>query len=673
MSTAAPSSAPTTTPATGTERLSARERARQYGVTPRALLLGTALTVVCDLWIHYAELVMGGERGHTAIAGTSTPVGPICLLFVVAAINLLAGRLLPGLALASAEILVVYAMITTSAVLSSSGQLHFIIPTVVAAWHYANDSNAWASMFHRFVPDVPALAQKDSEALDGFYKGQASVNWPLWIPQMATWIAFMLAVAFATLCLVSILRRQWIDRERLSFPTVQLPAALMEEQTPLFRKPLFWIGAAIPFAFSVMNTLALNDPRFRLVSLRADTDLASFMTAAPWNAMGRTPLSFYPFVIGIAYLIPLDVTFSSWFFFLVTRAENVLGAALNIDAGMSGSPRATFPFLGQQGAGAFIALTVISLWMSRSYLKEVFARAFGEPSELDDRDEPLSYRGALIGLACSALFLIGFCVVSGMQPFIATLLVVLAFTYMIAATRIRAEAGNAWLFGPDVDVNHLMTRTLGTGLLTPQDLTVLAYMRPALANFDMRCMAMPHQFDAMKMADMVGASRRRLFGAICIGTILGLTASFMIALMIWHHFGAEGKTDSWRVSQGRVPFDNVVSLMRNPLQPDLRGMGAIGFGFLVTAALMALRSYFVWWPLHPVGYAIANTNSMTSTWLPFLIAWLAKLLILRYGGARLYRQSIPFALGLIAGDLLGGGLTTAIGAFTGINVYPINW
>jgi hypothetical protein len=204
-------------------------------------------------------------------------------------------------------------------------------------------------------------------------------------------------------------------------------------------------------------------------------------------------------------------------------------------------------------------------------------------------------------------------------------------------------------------------------------LTVLAYMRPALANFDLRCMAMPHQFDAMKMADMLGASRRRLFGAICIGTVLGLTASFMIALMIWHHFGAEAKTDGWRTSQGRVPFDNVVSLMRNPLQPDVRGIGAIGFGFLVTTGLILLRSFFVWWPLHPVGYAIANTNTMTSTWLPFFIAWLAKLLILRYGGARLYRLSIPFALGLIAGDLLGGGLTTAIGAFTGINVYPINW
>lgn len=652
-------------------RLSLSEKARTVGLTPRSVLLGLLLTVLVDLWIHWAELIMGGRQGHTAIAATSTPVGAVCILFVLSAVNLLCRYVLPSLALAGVELLVVYVMITTSSTLSSSGQLHFIIPTVAAAWHYANAENAWAGTFHRFVP--PWMAQTNPAALDGFYQGRSAVMWSAWLPQMASWIGFMLALAFASLCLVSLLRRQWVDREKLAFPTVALPLALMEEDVPLLRRPLFWMGAAVPFVIACMNTLALNDPRLPLLSLRADIDLQTYITQPPWNAVGRFPLSFYPFVIGVAYFIPVDVTFSSWFFFLVTRAENVMGAALNIDAGMTGSNKATFPFIGQQGAGAFLALTLVSLWLSRSYFKEIIAKAFGEKSDIDDSNEPLSYRGAFIGLACAMAAMMGFCVLGGMQPVIAALLILLALTYMIAATRIRAETGNAWLFGPDVDVNNLMTRTLGTGFLTPQDLTILAFMRPAVANFDMRCMAMPHQFDAMKMSDSLGASRRALFGAICFGTVIGLTVSFIIALALWHDFGAEARTDLWRTSQGRVPFDNLVSLIRNPVPADGRGIAAIGFGFLVTTALMLLRAYFVWWPFHPVGYAIANTNTMTSTWLPFLIAWVIKVSVLRYGGARLYRQSLPFFLGLIAGDLLGGGMTTALGAFTGINVYPINW
>jgi hypothetical protein len=651
-------------------RPSGRERAKALGVTPRSILLGLLLTVLTDLWIHWAELVMGGQQGHTAIAATSTPVGPFCMLFVLSGINLLCRYILPDLAMSGAELLCVYAMIATASVLSSSGQLHFIIPTVTAAWHYANNDNAWASTFFRFIPHW--MAQTNPTVLDGFYKGQTSPPWHLWLTQMTVWIGFMLALGFASLCIVALLRRQWVDRERLAFPTVVLHLSLMEDRVPIFRNPVFWIGAAIPFTFCFMNTFALNDPRLPLISLRAEIDIGTLVTQPPYNAMGRTMISFYPFVIGIAYLIPVDVTFSSWFFFLVARAENVLGAALNVDAGMFGSPKATFPFLAQQGAGAFIGLTVVSLWLGRGYFKEVFAKALGEKSELDDADEALSYRAALIGLVCAIAAMVGFCVAGGMQPFVAVMLILLVLCYMIAATRIRAETGNAWLFGPDVDVNQLMTRTLGTGFLTPSDLTILAYMRP-VGSFDMRCMPMPHQFDAMKMADTVGASRRRLFGAICIGTVIGLTASFMIALMIWHGFGAEAKTDSWRTSQGRVPFDNLLSLLRNPAPPDGRGIAAMGFGFAVTAALMLLRTRFVWWPLHPVGYAVANTQTMSQTWMPFLIAWLLKVLFLRYGGAAFYRKSMPFFLGLIAGDLLGGGLTTVIGAFTGINVYPINW
>jgi hypothetical protein len=184
---------------------------------------------------------------------------------------------------------------------------------------------------------------------------------------------------------------------------------------------------------------------------------------------------------------------------------------------------------------------------------------------------------------------------------------------------------------------------------------------------------MPHQMDALKMAQETGTPSRPLMGAIALSTTIGVVASCMIALTLWHGFGAEAHTDAWRTSQGRVPFDNLVNLLRSPQGPDRPGIVGLGVGFLITAALILLRAQFVWWPLHPVGYAIANTDTMTSTWLPFLLAWVFKSLALRYGGARFYRLSRPFFLGLIAGDLLGGGFFTAVGAFTGINVYPINW
>ncbi len=643
------------------------------GLTPRALILGVVLTVLVDFWIHWAELIMGGRQGHTALANTSIPFGAFSVMFALTGLNILCRALLSSLAMSAAEVLVVYVMMTTSTVLSSSGQLHFIIPTVAAAWHYATPENGWAGSFQRYIPHW--MAQTDPNVLHGFYTGQTTLPLAGWLPQILAWGGFMLALAAASLCIVAILRRQWVDRERLSFPTVTLPLAVVDPAAPLLKNRLFWLGAAGPFLVSCLNTLALNVPAVPLLNLRAtgDSDLGKYLTMSPWNAVGYTPISFYPFVVGIAYLIPTDVTFSCWFFFVVTRIERVIGAALNLGTGAVGVNQATFPALGHQGAGAFLALTLVSLWLSRGYLGEVWAKAIGKKSPLDDTDEPLPYRWAVIGLGLSVLALVGFCTAAGMNPLVALAVILLGLVYMIAATRIRAETGNAWLYGPDVDVSTLMTRTFGTSLLGAHDLTILAFLRPAIANFDLRCIPMPHQMDAFKMAGEVRLSRHPLVLAIAVSTVLGLLASFLIALSLWHGFGAEGRTDAWRTAQGRVPFDSLVDILRNRTGPDKTGILALIIGFAVTTALIVLRTQFIWWPLHPVGYAIANTNTMTSTWVPFLLAWLFKSLALRYGGAGFYRKSVPFFLGLIAGDILGGGFFDALGAFTGINVYPVNW
>jgi hypothetical protein len=643
------------------------------GLTPRSLILGVLLTILVDFWIHWVELIMGGRQGHTALANTSIPFGAFSMMFALSGLNLLCRAILPSLAMSAAEVLVVYVMMTTSTVLSSSGQLQFIVPTVTAAWHYATPENGWAASWHRFVPHW--MAQTDPVILHGFYAGKTTLPLLGWLPQIAAWGGFMLALAAASLCIVSLLRQQWVDRERLTFPTVALPLAVVDSNTALLRNRLFWLGAAGPFLVSCLNTLALNIPAVPLLNLRAtgDSDIGKLLTTPPWNAIGYTPVSFYPFVVGIAYLIPTDVTFSCWFFFVVTRVERVVGSALNLGTGVTGVNQATFPALGHQGAGAFLALTLVSLWLSRSYLKEVWAKALGRKASIDDSQEPLTYRAALIGLGLAMCALVGFCWAAGMNPLVALVVIVLGLIYMIAATRIRAETGNAWLFGPDVDVSTLMTRTFGTSLLGAHDLTILAFLRPAIANFDLRCIAMPHQMDAFKMASEMRLPPRPLVLAIAVSTVIGLFASFLIALTLWHGFGAEGGTEPWRTAQGRVPFDNLVDILRNRTGPDKTGILALGIGFAVTTALMLLRTQFLWWPLHPVGYAIANTETMTATWLPFFLAWMFKSLALRYGGAGFYRKSVPFFLGLIAGDILGGGFFDALGAVTGINVYPVNW
>jgi hypothetical protein len=643
---------------------------RASGLTLRALLLGLAFTALCDLWIHWAELVLGG-RGHTALANTSIPVGAFNILFLLVIVNLFLTRVLRPLAFSRAELLVIYVMMTVSTVISSSGGIHFIVPTVTAAFWYADGSNGWAGLFHQFIPGW--IAQRNRAALHDFYIGNAHVPWAEWRVQMLSWCGFLAIFALASLCIVTLLRRQWVDRERLAFPTVAVPIELMRDPENLLGNRVFQLGFALPFLVDVMNTAHLNFPAIPYFPTRTadQPDLGTFFNAPPFNAIGNTPISLYPFVIGIAYLLSVEMTFSCWFFWLLTKLEAVLGAASGLTAGATGGGQSSWPFLGHQGAGAFLALTLVGLWLSRSYLKEVWTLIVRQRG--GDGEEPMPYRLAFAGLILCFALLVGWCVVAGMRGLVASALILLSLLYMIAATRIRAETGNAWLFGPEIDAYKVMTTTFGTTVYHAADLTILAYVRNAVASNDLRCLSMPNQFDAYKMAGTLEVDRRRLTVALILSIVVGAAISFAIALMVWYAFGAGAKTDSWRTSMGRMPFDQLADTLKTPVKPDLSGTAAIAGGFAVTTALMLLRTRYIWWVFHPVGYAMANTPTMNQIWLPFFIAWLLKTLVLRYGGIRLYRLSLPLFYGLIIGDFIAGGLTTLLGCVTGINVYATNW
>jgi hypothetical protein len=69
---------------------------------------------------------------------------------------------------------------------------------------------------------------------------------------------------------------------------------------------------------------------------------------------------------------------------------------------------------------------------------------------------------------------------------------------------------------------------------------------------------------------------------------------------------------------------------------------------------------FYWWPLHPLGYAMSASWTVIVFWFPMLVAWLLKLLTIRYGGMRLYAAVRPFFLGMIFGEFTLATIWTLI-------------
>ena len=113
------------------------------------------------------------------------------------------------------------------------------------------------------------------------------------------------------------------------------------------------------------------------------------------------------FVASLYALVNKGLSFSWWFFFWFWKMMRVLGSALGLQA----LPR--FPYTNEQASGGYIALCVIAIWASRAHLVNVLKLTLkGKDADID-REEPIRYRTAVLGLVVVFVFMIFFCYQGG--------------------------------------------------------------------------------------------------------------------------------------------------------------------------------------------------------------------------------------------------------------------
>ncbi len=589
----------------------------------------------------------------------------IFVLAVLAALNSLVRRLRPALSLSTAEMLIVYTMVTISTALAG----HDMIPTVVATmgypWQAAPLYPDWPKTF---LPHLPQwLSVTDTTVLKPLYEGNSSLyaydHWRPWVVPSLWWVSFFAAMVWVMMCLNTLLRKQWMEHERLTFPIVQLPLAMTEPRGDLWRSRAFWIAFGATFALELLNGLSVYFPTLPTINVtERDHNLAQGLTSAPWSAIGWMPYSFYPFVVGLGYLLPADLSFSVWFFYLFWKVQKVAAAVMGMDVTFEA------PYIREQEFGGAVALVLMLAWSSRGYLKQVWRRALGRRSEIDDSEEPISYRSAVVGaglgLAYAGLFMSRI----GMSPLVVVIAFGIYLILAIAVTRIRAELGppiHDMPFTPD----FVMTSAAGTRWLSGGDMIGLGYFWACHGAY--RSHPMPIGMEAMKMAQATKSSQSRFFRAVMLAAVLGAAATFWAYLHLGYAYGLETKWNygaawAWSVTKRiSIWWSRAPDVER----PDWAGNLAMAAGFAFCLALSYARIHLLNWPFHPIGFVISGTYQANLVWVPLMVAWLVKVSILRYGGLKTYKSAIPFFLGLILGEMSMGCLWGIIGIGFGIPYY----
>jgi hypothetical protein len=508
--------------------------------------------------------------------------------------------------------------------------------------------------------------------------GGATVNWATWGGSLFFWTSLNLSLFLFTSGLSLVFRKRWIDVERIPFPPTMaaheiVRAVDVKRPSGSSLRPLI-VGLLLGIAFEVPIFLQALFPWFPdLYAWRSNTcpggtwriDLSGPMAQ---NIVGLAMVSKDPVSFALFFLAPLSVSFNVWFWTLIMYALEQVAYQMGYYTGIlqnygccrvlshSGvslmeSPPFSWGYV--SGVGGATAIAVMMLYNSRGYLRQTWSQAMNPhgPLSEDEKSEAVSYRTAYIILFAGAVAVLlwhisaGIDFLSALSILIFTVFVsgiagyyIYAHTGFLAVNNLRG--GHSWFpievrwggplpgLSPDMIMTNWTTQAFTNGTI--------------LMNFPIAQM-MP-----FKMASLTGTSNRSTYLVAVMAVLVATPLILMTKVWIVSTYGVSVFT------QSACAIDAACS--GRDWAPPLSALASYGaVGFVITLALSFLHARFVWFPLEPLGFVIATgiPGNWYGVWSSFFVAWVAKTMVLRIGGSKIYeRYGVPAVGGFVGGVIL---------------------
>jgi hypothetical protein len=592
-------------------------------------------------------------------------VAALLLLVVLQPILARIGR---RLSLTRREMVLIYFFVAIGSMMASLGIMRMVIPSATVPQYFAAPDNDLA-VLQEYMPQW--LYPDDNEVVRQLWEAkEGPVPWGAWLRPAAHWTFFLTLLWATTLCLTAVLRKPWVEDERLSFPLLYLPLDLTEgvsgrtEGLSFFRDPLMWTGFAIAVGFNVLNIVHSLNPA--VPAFGRGYDIGALFTERPWSAIRPLQLSYRPEILGFGYLVSLEVAFSVWVFAIAERLANVAVVAFGVDLG-------GFPFMQEQGAGAYLLIAGLLLWRARHHIAGAVRSLVGRGEPVRDTYDPFAPRWAIVGFVVGVAALLAWCAVAGMNVGAAAIYLVFLFGFAITYMRVRCETGtpSTWLF-PFYQARKMPVSIMGAEWWLkqagPRSMTVWSMLYFLSRGFFFSSTAWP--LEGYKAAEELRAKARDYAVAGVIAVVLGLGMAWWMHLDTYYEFGGNvvesgGVAGGPRTRLTVREFQSTATAIQRPSGPDRPRTIAMLVGAAIAGGLSLIRTYYLRFPLHPLGYAMAAAFS-SQIWGGFFAVWLVKGAILRFGGVRMYKRLTPMFIGLALGHFFTMGIAwAAIGSYFG--------
>ncbi|MHB9025274.1 MAG: DUF6785 family protein [Armatimonadota bacterium] len=471
-----------------------------------------------------------------------------------------------------------------------------------------------------------------------------------------------------------LLRKQWVEHDRLSFPQNILPRELFTEENDakgrpflsLFRNRVMWGGLIFGLVMALLRGLHYYNPAVP-VPLPGYVDpivLSTYVTHPLLKVfLQNMTITLWLTFLAIALFVETDILFSMFACYVLFQVLFVLGKAFNFDS-VPG-----YPWQHQQTIGAFLGYAALAIFMGRKHLAQIFRHVLGR-TKLNEGEEVVSYRTALIMVAGSLAILIAWGIWTKMGWLASLLFFGLMLTFGFTASKIRAESGPVFSYWFPYFGLYFVAAIGGFALFGTTGMLVATICAGFMGTSNFLYIA-PVQVEMMELGRRFRVRMKDVGWGLTLGLIGGLFVGGYILLVWSYGFGTSRMSYDYPVNQYWYLNGNYVTAELNAdraflggtldtlpegqwwnLKDNINAKG-ITIGIVVTWTLAFLRGAFTWFPLHPIGYVLSSTYFAGGFWFIIFLAWAIRSIVQRLGGAHSIRRGvIPFAAGMFIGCMI---------------------